>query len=466
MVNLTLLIIVMAIYFIAMIVISWMGKKHATDLDSYLDAGKTAGVWLIIGSQAGSHIGNGVVVGGASEGAAVGIGGAMYGLACAFSCIVVGTLLTKWVRRTGYRSMSEYFRDRYKSEVISLIFILAETFVLVGVMGSQLMAGKALFEALGLNGTVGVFAIAITVLIYAQISGLWGSYATSIVQTAIIVVAVVFCGVFLLNHGAIETIASAVAAGTVPEKNLDFFSAYTFSAGLMMFLPPAISGFGEVANFQRINSGKDTKSVVIGQLLSALIVAFVALVPVFMGMYANAAFGATGNTAFFVVVSDILPPFWAAVVFTAVVAAIMSTIDSLYMVYAQMYLNDIYTALINPQANQEKLRKWTLPMNIIATAAGVIVALSFSSIISLLSNALTFVNASCLVPFLGAILWKGANKHGAIAGAAIGFIFALLSFLNIYHLPYEGMTIFLPSLIVFLVVCLLTQNKDTSVTAA
>ena len=36
------------------------------------------------------------------------------------------------------------------------------------------MAGKALFEALDLPGNVGAIAIAVVVLLYSQLSGLWG----------------------------------------------------------------------------------------------------------------------------------------------------------------------------------------------------------------------------------------------------------------------------------------------------
>ena len=45
----TTIVIVMAIYFISMIVISWMGKKHASNFDSYLNMGRSGGVLLIMG---------------------------------------------------------------------------------------------------------------------------------------------------------------------------------------------------------------------------------------------------------------------------------------------------------------------------------------------------------------------------------------------------------------------------------
>lgn len=460
--SIPLLVVVLALYFIAMIGLSLYGRKKAADMDSYLDAGKTAGVLLIIGSQVGSHIGNGVVVGGAGSGAELGIGGSLYGISCAFSCVVIGLVLAPWVRNHTFRSPPEYFEWRYGSRPLSIIYVLALTATNVGLIGGQLVAGRALFETLGLNGAVGIFCIAAVVLIYSQLAGMWGTMATSLVQTVIIMVALVFCGGFLLFNGGIDTINGAVASGAVPATHLDFSTAYTLPAALMLFIPPAISGTGDVANFQRINSAKSTGTIITGQLISAVLVGAIAAIPVFIGMYANAAFGVTGNSAFFMVIQDVLPPVLAAIVFAAVIAAIMSTIDCLYIVAAQMFLNDIYVTMVNPKADPDKLRKWTLPINLIFTACAIVIALGASSIVDLLSSTLTFVTAAALVPLFGGILWKGATKQGATVSAAVGFIFAALSFFGIFELPYSGVTIYLPGLIAFIVASLVTQDKAPS----
>lgn len=63
--NITLLVIVLVVYFAAMVGIGFMGRKHAESFDSFVSAGRSAGVLMIIGSAVGSQIGNGFVVGGA-----------------------------------------------------------------------------------------------------------------------------------------------------------------------------------------------------------------------------------------------------------------------------------------------------------------------------------------------------------------------------------------------------------------
>lgn len=457
----TLLIVIMGIYFLAMIGISIVGRKKADSFESYLDAGRSCGVIIIVGSQVGSHVGNGVVVGGAGEGAAVGIGGALYGVSCALSCLVVALFVVSLVNKYGYRSVSEFFRGRYTGRVAPLIFAIANIVGETGLIGGQLMAGKALFEALGLNGTLGVITIALVVFLYSQIAGMWGAMATSVVQTGIILVALIFSAIYLTANGAIDTITNAVANGTIPESFIHFTQAYPLDAAMLMAVPVVLSSLIDTGNVQRVNTARAPRAAVIGHVVSFVMVALIAIIPAFMGLYSRAAYGLTGNSAFFAVVIDIMPPLLSAIVLTAVIAAVMSTIDCLYIIIAQCLLNDIYVAYINPGVNPETLRKATLPLNIVVTVIASLMALNFTSITGLLSASLTFMTSSCMVPFIGGLIWKKSTSKAASVAAVVGFVVYTAEFLGIYALPYSGITIILPSLIAFVVVSLFTTEEQT-----
>ena len=287
-----------------------------------------------------------------------------------------------------------------------------------------------------------------------------GAMATSVVQTAIIMAALFSAFIFIFGNGGFEVIRAAAAAGTYPAEHLDFSTAYTVPATLMMFIPPAISGIGDIANFQRVNSAKTTRTIIVGQCISGVLVAICATLPVLIGMYAKAALGSEGTATFFDVIGKVFPPLLAAVVFTAVIAAIMSTIDCLFISSAQMFLNDIYKEMINPDVDDNTLRKWTLPLNVGIVAVSVMIALGADSILDLLSSTLVFVTASCLVPFMGGVVWKKATKEGAVVSACVGLIFACLEFFGLFVLPYSGITVYLPGLIAFIAVSLATQKKQ------
>lgn len=454
------IIVVMAIYFVAMVGISWLGKKHATNFDDYLSAGKSAGIALIIGGAMGAHIGNGLVVGGAGEGASVGLSGITYGLGCALSYIVLAFLMNDFVYDRGYMSLADYMRDRYHNEIPAQIFNIATTLSYVGLVGGQLMAGKALFEALGLSGTVGVFIIAIVVFLYSQISGLWGAFATSVVQTLVIAAGVLSAMIYIAVTGGFAEIGAAVASGAVPATFTKFYGGYDLSTVLILAIPTSLSIFTDQATFMRIGSAKSKQVSKVAHILSALLMIPLCLAPVVVGMYGAVKFGASGNSAFFTVILNCLPPFVAALIVTAVVAAVMSTIDSAFIAFSQVLIKDLYHKHINPQADEKALSKMTLGLNLVVAGVGIAFALTAGSLVDLLANVYLFLCAASLVPFLAGRLWKGGTAAGSIASSIVGCAFALMEIAGIYSLPYSGITLFIPALIAYVVVSLATGKKE------
>ena len=159
------IVIVLVLYFGSMVAIGFMGRDKASNFEGYLSMGRSAGVLLLMGGAIGAQIGNGFVVGGAAEGASVGMAGCAYGLACAFSLLVTAFLLNDFIYKGGYMSMTDYTRQRYHNEIPGVIYDLSSAISSIGLAAGQIMAGKALFEALGLPGNVGAIAIAVVVLL-------------------------------------------------------------------------------------------------------------------------------------------------------------------------------------------------------------------------------------------------------------------------------------------------------------
>lgn len=232
---LTTIIIVVAIYFVAMLGIGWYGRRYSSTFDGYLSMGRSGGILLLMGSAIGANIGNGFVVGGAGGGATSGLAGSAYGLACAVSTLVA-VFLCDFIYKHNYNSLADYTRERYHSEVPGVIYDISTAISSIGLLAGQLMAGKALFETLGMPGVAGVISIAVVVFIYSQLAGLWGAYATSVVQTAVIALGLFLTIGVLFSNDAIGTIKAAQAAGTATPGALDF-SGMTPAGFLAMGLP-------------------------------------------------------------------------------------------------------------------------------------------------------------------------------------------------------------------------------------
>ena len=457
------IVVVLVIYFAAMVFIGFMGRDKASNFEGYLSMGRSAGVLLLMGGAIGGQIGNGFVVGGAEQGAAVGMAGAAYGIACALSTVLVAVFLNNFIYNGGYMSMADYTRKRYHNEIPGTIYDLSTAISSIGLIAGQIMAGKALFEALGLSGTVGAIAIAVVVLLYSQLSGLWGAFATSVVQTAVIAVGLIGTTVVLVAEGAVGEMSAAVEAGTIAPSALDFsgLSAAGF-AGMM--LPLLLGMVTDQPTYQRINSAKSAKISRIACYLSCLVMIPLALMPAFIGSYGNFKYGATGSSAFFDVILNELPAVVCALIIAAVLAAVMSTIDCGLITMSTVLTRDIWQGALKKTPSEAQLKTITLVVNIGFMFTSTALALASSSILGLLNSVYAFLAASCFVPFVGGVLWKRGNATGAAAASIVGVITVIATNLGV-TLPGSGVIPgailpIIPSAIAYVIVSLCTKAPE------
>lgn len=457
------IVVVLVIYFAAMVFIGFLGRDKASNFEGYLSMGRSAGVLLLMGGAIGGQIGNGFVVGGAEQGAAVGMAGAAYGIACALSTVLVAVFLNNFIYNGGYMSMADYTRKRYHNEIPGTIYDLSTAISSIGLIAGQIMAGKALFEALGLSGTVGAIAIAVVVLLYSQLSGLWGAFATSVVQTAVIAVGLIGTTVVLVAEGAVGEMSAAVEAGTLASSSLDFsgLSAAGF-AGMM--LPLLLGMVTDQPTYQRINSAKSAKISRIACYLSCLVMIPLALMPAFIGSYGNFKYGATGSSAFFDVILNELPAVVCALIIAAVLAAVMSTIDCGLITMSTVLTRDIWQGALKKTPSEAQLKTITLVVNIGFMFTSTALALASSSILGLLNSVYAFLAAACFVPFVGGVLWKRGNATGAAAASIVGVITVIATNLGV-TLPGSGVIPsailpIIPSAIAYVIVSLCTKAPE------
>ena len=457
---LTTFIIVVAIYFLALVAIGWYGRRFSSNFESYLSMGQSGGILLLAGSCIGGQIGNGFVVGGAGMGATVGLAGSSYGIACAITALVAGVFLSDFIYEHKYASLVDYTRARYHSEVPGLIYDISTACASVGLVAGQLMAGYALFEALGLSGTLGVLLIAVVVFLYSQLAGIWGAYATSVVQTGVIAAGLLLTVFVLLSKGGIDIIRTAQAAGTAPASALNF-SGMTPSAFIAMMLPIVLGMTTDQNVFLRVNSGRSAAVSKAAHIISFLVMVPLAIMPAFIGSYGNAVYGISGDSAFFTVIMGELPAIICAVIIAAILAAVMSTIDCGFITMSSVITRDIIQGTLHKDYNEKQLKGITLFINIAFMAGSVGLALSASGILNLLNAFYSFLAAACFIPFVGGIFWKPGSNKGAIAASIVGILTVVLGWAGVSMPSLGGFFPCIPSAIAFVVVSLIAPDPKS-----
>lgn len=199
----TLIIVTFIVFMAINVIIGLRGRKHASTTKDFLTASGQSGIWFIIASAVGASIGSGVVIGTTQYAVKLGVAGAWYAIACGLACLVHAFVMTRFIYRNKLVSFSDYFKRRYDSNFIILLYSGIGPFACAASMGGQLVAAKAIFQAFGIDPTIGLVITAAVMLVYTMFAGLWGSYATAVFQVGVIIVGVLVVGISMFTQGGI-----------------------------------------------------------------------------------------------------------------------------------------------------------------------------------------------------------------------------------------------------------------------
>lgn len=456
------IVIILVVYMLGMLYIGWRGSKYAQNFNDFLTAGKSGKLHLITGSYLGGHLGTGIVVGGAAYGVTHGIGGAWYGLGAAGGYLLFGLFVSRWAYRNSYLTIPTYLRERYPStgRIMTIVWAILGSAVAITTLTSQIIAGRALFEYLGINPLFGTIISVLVISGYCAAAGMFGVIATDFIQSAII-----FIGLIVALFCCFGGDGISVVTNTLDASHFDWvpFDARTLT---LMVLPTAIYGLSNGASMQLTASSDSEKTAFRGPLLGALCVAICTFMPVFLGMYGAAVYpDAPANTIIFTVILEKLPTLIAGLMLAAIVAAVMSTCDTTIMTIITSLVYDAYGNVLAPmmghkpdQKNQETAAK---VMSFLLMAIATALAFVSNDIIAVLSSGYTIFVAGGLVPFLAGRIWKGTTSYGALAAMVVGSISAWLNMMGITHFV-TSLFCLIPAIITVVVVSLITKEKSPS----
>jgi sodium/proline symporter len=130
--------------------------------------------------------------------------------------------------------------------------------------------------------------------------------------------------------------------------------------------------------------------------------------------------------AIFRVAGQLLPAAVTGLVMAAIMAAIMSTADSLLLQTGSIGARDLYERFINPNAT-EKQMVWVSRGLVLAIAIGgyFIALVEPPSIFSIIIFTTSVLGSAFLPAYVCAVWWRKANAPGALASMMVG---ALVSF--------------------------------------
>ena len=176
--------------------------------------------------------------------------------------------------------------------------------------------------------------------------------------------------------------------------------------------------------------------------------------------------GAGSETVFLLMTNELFSPFFAGIILSAVLAAIMSTVSSQLLVASSAFAQDLYHTLLRKDAGENELVWVNRISTFVIAAIAMALALNPDSfILDIVAYAWAGFGAAFGPAILASLFWRRATRNGVLAGIIVGGLTVLIwKQLALFGL-YEIIPGFLLSALAIYVVSLLDAPPSEEVTA-
>jgi Na+/proline symporter len=273
---------------------------------------------------------------------------------------------------------------------------------------------------------------ALFIIAYTMLAGLKSLASMDIVTGSIITISLLIAfPVLLIKAGGFEGMRTAYETMQNRPSHMQFWGVYSPVHIINYLLPTFLLVMGDANQYQRIfasRNAKGAKQAVITLIFVALVIE---LLIISSAWVAGSMTPDPENGRYILIyAARHHMPFALGILFMiTVVGVIISTADSFLLVPATCFINDVYSAYINPKAEQKKV---IFISRLLVVTFGVIAYLvthAFAETTGFFKKALyayTIYGSAITPSLVAAMFWKRATKSGAIASIVTGTVVTLL----------------------------------------
>ena len=436
--------IVLGIYFLALIGVAvWVVLQKNKNTEDYFLAGRNVG-WFVIGASIfASNIGSEHVVGLAGTGFESGTPMAHYELH-AWIVLLLGWLFLPFYIRSGAFTMPEFLEKRFDSRsrwFLSVFSLLA--YVLTKVSVTIYAGGIVVSELLGIPFWYGAIGVVLFTGIYTVIGGMKAVIYTETLQTIVLIlgsIVITFLG--LQEVGGWNELQDTVRAVSPDHFNMWRPMSDPDFPWTGLLIGGTIVGIWYWCTDQYIvQRTLAAHNIKIGRR-GAIFGAYLKLLPILIFLIPGIiAFALSiqdpevfaiekADRAFPMLVKTLLPVGLKGLVAGGLMAALMSSLASVFNSCSTIFTIDIYKKL-----KPEKSEKELLTTGKIATAIIVVLGIVWIPIMErigggvmyqYLQNVQSYIAPPVTAVFLLGIIWKRVNAQAAISTLIAGLILLVL----------------------------------------
>ncbi|WP_245831851.1 sodium/proline symporter [Oceanobacillus senegalensis] len=429
--NLDMIVFIIYMLFLLGIGLSF-SRKVNNSVDDYILGGRSLGPAVTALTMQSTSMSGYMFMGGPALAFQQGWYAIWYAIGDAGGSIINLSVLGKRMRRMsellGALSPIEYLEKRYESVAVKIVAsIISIVFLSAYVFAQFIAAGKALESLTGFNYQLALILGVGVIIIYTVTGGYLAVVWTDFVQGIIMVLGIAGIAVMALFHiGGLSGINEGLAAIdptylSIWGKDLAYYGQWGMVLGAILIYAITYMGLPHVV--VRHMSMQSTKTVKGAIIVSAVWNQIFVFTPYILGFAAIIMLPNISDPEMVIpmLAYTFFPGIFAAILLSALMAAIMSTSDSILMQTGTILSRDIYQRLINKKASQEKVVLVSRLCILSVGVVGIIVAIyQPPSIFALVVFASGVLGNSFMVPYIASVYSKKANKVGVMSCMIVG----------------------------------------------
>jgi len=342
----------------------------------------------------------------------------------------IAPALRSATERVGAITLPSFFEKRFDRPpgAVGVVSAVIVFFFFTVYSASGLKASGLLFESvLGIDYGVAVWTGAGVILVYTAMGGFLAVCWTDLVQGLMILFALLVVPVVaLVDVGGFDGIRTAMVDKGISTAVMPG----TGMAGLLAVVSAAPWGlgyFGQPHILARFMAARSVDDIPRSRVIAMTWAFFALLGAVLVGLAGIAWFPPGGldhhERVFIRMVTQIFDPWLGGILLAAILAAIMSTIDSQLLVSSSAVTEDIYARLFRRGASQAEL-VWIGRLTVIAiTLAAAYIAMDRdSTVLGLVKYAWGGMGAAFGPAVILSLFWKGSSLKGVLWSLVAGSV--------------------------------------------
>ncbi len=465
---------VFAVYLIILAALALWSRKEAQTMSGYFIAGKKLPPWVVAFSTNATGESGWLLLGLTGMGYAVGVhaywvvAGEVSGIAAAW------ILMSRRLKRLADEHdsitvpdvLASHFKD--KNHVLRLISTLIILSMVMTYVAAQMVAtGKAFAGFTELSYGAGVVFGAAIIIIYTLVGGYKAVAWTDLIQGVLMLIGLIVVPLVAVTAaGGWDAVLSTLAAedpGLLSPWGPDGIGVKAVIA-IASFLAIGIGFMGVPQLMVRFMSARSEQSLVPAMIISIIVILLFDLGAVTAGLAGRALFPGLEDPEgiFPLLATELFSPVFAGILMVVVLAAIMSTADSLLIMASSAVVRDFLQKIRLSSKPDAQLARYGKFVTLIIGLLGVIFALNESPLIFwFVIFAWNGLGAAFGPPLVCALWYPKTTLRGAIIGMLGGFFTTVFWVLFMKPLTYDLLEI-IPGFIVGMVLIIVFSKAKSA----